>query len=125
MRLIADYLRLEDTVRWYEPSQLLLCLRCAAAVPNNRGVESYFRYVHCFSGKVLQQVLAFVSSLPAIQNPTEVELPPNNNAPIDGLSTFEGYKYGEYQYLTRNKKTIATHKTKLGHYKTKRKPVRL
>jgi hypothetical protein len=81
MRLVVDYLRLENTVRWYEPRQLLLYLRCGAAMPNNNEMENHFRKVHCFNDKTLQQMLAFASSIRAINNLLKVELLPNNSAP--------------------------------------------
>jgi hypothetical protein len=63
--------------------------------------------------------------MPAINNPLEVELLPNDNAPIDRLPIFRGYKCGECQYLTKNKKRMAIYKTNLGHYQIKRESIRL
>jgi hypothetical protein len=84
-------------------------------MPNNNRVENHFRKVHCFSGKTLQQVLVFTSSIPVINNPLEVELLPNDSAPIDRLPIFRGYKRRECQYLTKNKKRIIIYKTNLNY----------
>ncbi|KAK5988588.1 hypothetical protein PT974_10072 [Cladobotryum mycophilum] len=106
-----------ERIGLYEPSMLLLCKICRAAIrPTAPAVNSHFRKQHKLAGKVLQGITTFAHSHRATLNdPHTVKLPSNHSPPISDLPVLEGYSCTECPYLTTNKNLIFTHQRQLKH----------
>ncbi|KAK4451084.1 hypothetical protein QBC34DRAFT_378912, partial [Podospora aff. communis PSN243] len=95
--------QLNEVIRLYEPCNVLLCLLCAAGIKPGIGAISHFRKQHKLKGKELQQVVAFVASIPNISDPETVQLPQDGIAAIDGLPRLRGYSCTSCRFMTINR----------------------
>lgn len=113
--LTRNTFQLEETVRLYEPCNVLLCLICRAGIKPGKGVASHFRNRHKLTGKELQAVLSFASTIPHVSDPATVELPHDHSAPIQHLPQLKGYSCTSCRHLTVNEKNAITHQTAERH----------
>ncbi|KAK5996336.1 hypothetical protein PT974_03092 [Cladobotryum mycophilum] len=113
----TDSLRTPEHIRLHEPSMLLLCLICQAAIrPAASAVASHFRKQHKLTGDSLQRVTAFNDSRRAsLKDPRTVELPSDHSLPLSDLPVLGGYSCTECRHLTINKKNMFTHQGQSSH----------
>lgn len=87
--------------------RVLLCLYCKSGVGPGKASENHFRNAHQWTGRRLQDALAYIATL-TIQDPHAVRMPAQS-APIPQLPIFTGYSCGGCQYLTRSRKRRERH----------------
>jgi hypothetical protein len=104
-----------DIVKVYHPSNVLLCLWCRTAVPPGKSIETHFRKVHKETGARLVNILGFASSRGPFCNPATAELPYDGSIQVEELRVHSGYSCIECRYLTTNRKNMATHWTQSTH----------